>query len=294
MTDFFQEFEEYQKEQRNNENKAELLYYFRNQKLLPYIIDNNLKILSISIKPDFNYEYLNERYTTFCREKYLSTLFGNKLIRQQNLSKVRTFDVIDRINKNDFLNRNKHYIKKMQSELYKMGIVNSNELESMINSYYEIINVIQYKEFSKLYMLMNICKEQFNLNLVASSLCQFFFKSYNDHNLQIEIHDCNDHTKEVNCANFTDLELNLSKEDKLAELQKLYLAFNIDTIFEKDIYELNANDILILPSINAKKEDVLEYLIDIAKLNSSIIEDKSFGQIYSEITEHSKIKKYIK
>lgn len=182
----------------------------------------------------------------------------------------------------------------MQSELYKMGIVNSDELESMINSYYEIINIIQYKEFSKLYMLMNICKEQFNLNLVANSLCQFFSKNYNEHNLKMEMYNCNDYTKEVNCANFTDLELNLSREEKLAELQKLYLAFNIDTIFEKDIYKLNVNDILILPNINAKKDDILEYLIDIAKLNSSIIEDESFYQIYSEIIDYSQIKKYIK
>lgn len=112
VTDFFKELEEYQEEQRKNENKAELLYYFRNQKLLPYIIDDKLKILSINIKPDFNYEYLNERYTTVCREKYLSTLFGDKLIRQQNLSKVRTFDVIDRIIKIEFLNKNEHDIKK--------------------------------------------------------------------------------------------------------------------------------------------------------------------------------------
>lgn len=294
MTTFFLELEKHQEEQRKNENRAELLYYLRNQKLLPYILDNKLKILSINIKQDFDYEYLNKRYTTVFREKYLSTLFGTELIRQQNSSKVKTFDVIDRIIKTEFLSRNRNDIKKMQSELYKMGIVNIDKLEDMINSYYEIINIIQYKEFSKLYMLMNICKEQFNLNLVANSLCQFFSKNYSEHNLYMEMYDCNDYIKAVNCANFTDLELNLNKEDKLAELQKLYLAFDIDTIFEKDIYKLNVNDILILPNINIKKDEILEYLIDIAKLNSSIIEDESFYQIYSAITDHSQIKKYIK
>lgn len=286
------------------QNEDDLIYQLRKKSLVPILKDGKLYIYKIIIDQEFS--TLRKKYEANFYDSYkvlqlndheFNASFSEKMIDHHQPS---VSELVEYLGLNDIATRKEFWEKNAQEVEVKVQIdkemyakcYRKEEPDEVFKRVAKSYLVCVLKRKSKLSAIMDLIENNhyFNLDFIASTMCQFF--NLGTVNFSASTKDTlKENEAKIRSMSYSDKEKELWDKDKIAIVKEIYNSLNIMCIFSEEIDKIS--DFRMQLMENCETDNIKDVIINFATHNSDILENSAFSYIFinHNIKSRSRLRK---